>query len=259
MDWAAASTIISALIAAIVSGIAYQLRRSDDRRRVLNGSLFILLEVWHLLKVTTIVEPKALTDAYFSAVRRRFPNLQVSTEEDDGVLAAAMTMLVRQLVAAFESQGQPIRAAFQTSIQQLATVDPLLAFRLSGNENLKSTIEVVATEVDKFLRAKVDGLQDVAVGQQALAVFSERTKGYLYQDAVNDLERSLRSIALRIGPIMYVRMALRLNRTKPSRLRFERLMENLVDELLIPALVEISKRARAPSQQQPTVPAPERA
>jgi hypothetical protein len=259
MDWAAASTIISALIAAIVSGIAYQLRRSDDRTKILNSSLFTLLEVWHLLKMMTIIDPKTLATSYVSALRRRFPTLQISPEVDNGMLAAAMTMLMRQLVAASESQGQPIRAAFQTSVHQLAGVDPLLAFRLSGNENLKSTIDVVATEVDKLFRAEVANVPNGIQGEQALTVLVGRTKDFLYQDAVHDLERSLRSIALRIGPVMYVRMAVRLFRAKPSRMRFERTMDRLLDELLVPAWTEISQVAVTPSQSRPDPPTPERA
>ncbi len=246
MDWAALSTVVSAVIAAIVSGIAYQLRRNDERTKILNNSLFVLLEVWHLLRISTAIQSQSFASAYVAKVRGLFPNVQITAQDE--FFAQAIALLHQHVIDVFESQSQHIRAAFRASIQQLASVEPLLAFRLSGNENLKSSIDGVCLEISKLMRDMVSRAQEDLGNARVLGILDGHARGYLYRDAVADLERSLRSIALRVGPTMYLRMAIRLVRAKPSRIPLEQIVDKLVGELLVPALREVSKQTAVPKE-----------
>lgn len=60
-------------------------------------------------------------------------------------------------------------------------------------------------------------------------------KKYLYEDATHDLERDLKLLSLKIGPLTYIRTSYLLSRKNGmNKSDMQKLVRKIISELLIP-------------------------
>lgn len=253
MDWAAASTVIAALVAAYAANAAYRVSKGDSRRATQNSVLFNLLELWYLLKRSRMIQSTELTAAYLSVIKRKFPNIELSTkdfEKIDSIIAPVLSQLLPSFLV---REQDSIAAAYKRSISDLATVDPILAFRMGGNEALMSTVDMLDRQIQMFL-GEAAKERSGELTKSFLDNLGQRSVNYLYEDALSDLERDLRALARRISVPTWVRLELRLRKAESLKSSLPEIVEKLIDKLLMPTIAQLiastkNKNANSPAEE----------
>lgn len=231
INWQPVASILAVVLTALFAWIGYVTRINSERKRILKSTLFNLLEIWHRLKSLYGYDSAQLSAMYLVELQEQLPGVEISDSERAQVtyfLESKVQLLLAQLLTKGEDL---LEDSFQQSIKQLAEVEPLLAYSLRANKSIKSAI----SEIDGFLKITIDGLVHDDKEKTQTGEMLEGVKKYLYQDAIRDLERDLRFLSLKVGPLTYIRTNYLLRRKNGmSKSDMRQLISKLLSELIIP-------------------------
>jgi len=129
---ALAGTLVGALIKELAS--FYRAYREDHR--ILKIVLFNQLDVWYEVKRCD-TGPLILT--YFERIKQRLGSEGASTEQIDELLEKVRPEFEALLRKVKIGEPEKLQQRYQASVDNLAQVDPILAYKLSGKPNLENS------------------------------------------------------------------------------------------------------------------------
>ncbi len=239
MEWGAVATIIVAVLAAAFAGIGYLIRINRERRRILCRNLFNLLEIWHQLRVHAQIEPKRVIEQYLTKFKLVFPDVQISAAETDQTKRLLIPMWKTLLGNLFENDDKSMSESFKESIRSLAEIDPILAFRLSGNPAIKTLL----TNIDGYMH-QLESAFDIEASKRdetrsALSSMFSDTRNYVYRDAIKELENDLLRLAFQISPPMLMRTWFRiLKRRRNEKERLSKSVDLIIEKIVVPNVIQ---------------------
>jgi hypothetical protein len=131
--WRDAVPIIAALVGVLLGAALSELREllasGRERRRSLNVLLFQLLELRHEIRSTN---PGLVLDALHRVIAKRIGEDQAKGIRDRGV----RELLISTVKPLLMSHRKQLAKRYTDAVQALVPYEPLLAYRLSGNERL---------------------------------------------------------------------------------------------------------------------------
>jgi uncharacterized protein YpbB len=184
----------------LVSQLGDYLRATREDKRVLKQVLFNQLDLWVELKradVETLVP--ILVEKFQQALLKRGAQQDQVNAMFDISLAPLIGLLKEMKLAAPER----IKERYQESVNQLAKIDPLLAYQLSGrpqtdfNETVDAFIEK-ATELE-------GGKAKMPSTTTAVAYFSSFIKGYGQRRVLSNMETDIIDVARKISYLTALR------------------------------------------------------
>lgn len=214
-----------------VAGVVavYYLRTNNENRRIINRAVFDLLEVWWLMRLVDGRRFDRFCTLYLSRLRNRMGSTDLTREQEGDLrkmMQNAWALLVLRVHGASKIRFQE---SYRESVRQLASIDPVLAFRLNGNETIHDRLQVV----DEYLRSVDVGNIDPALSGQFLEEFFAQVRGLAFDDAISELERDIQRTALHAGLIAWARCIFKLrNSGKQESQRLIREVDRFLERIL---------------------------
>lgn len=193
-------TTITLLVGILTGVLATQLNallqgyRED--RKALKRVLYNLLDAWVEVRRC---DPTDFLFAITKQLKNELHGRGLAPDGIDGVfegIAPQMQMFVRKMDIKLS---QSLLERFQTSVNDLAEVSPLLAYRLSGKPDMSAS-----EKFDKLMAEVMEMEEMKPSDDDAAAVFRsifEITKSKAIKRLAESMERDILTVALKIGPI----------------------------------------------------------
>jgi CRISPR/Cas system CSM-associated protein Csm2 small subunit len=214
--------------------LADYLRANREDKRVLKQVLFNQLDLWVEMKradVETLVP--ILIEKFQQALLKR----GAQQDQVNVMFNISMTPLIGLLKEMKLAAPEKIRERYQESVNQLAKVDPLLAYQLSGrpqtdfSETVDAFIEK-ATELEGE-KANMPGTMN------AVAHFSNFIKGYGQRRMLTDMEDDIVAVARKINYLC----AFRTRKTiRMLTVRLAEEAEKYIDQFLDSLIMHIASQ-----------------
>ena len=246
INWQAVATIIAVLLAGALTAIGYLMRGREERRRILSVSLFHLLEVWNQLRVLSQWKPTDIVDVLFADIKRQMPSWEIPEFEKKSAGFILNSIWQPLLVDLMGKREQTTEKSFLDAIENLSKVDPLIAFRLSGNRTLKMAILSIN---DYLKRCETHLMATNPAELQQFQAAAKDAQEFIHDEVLRDLEKDLRSMALRIGITMWLRTSWDLRKKRQrSMVDFQKAIRPYIAKLLPHLQAPLTKSASAGSQ-----------
>jgi hypothetical protein len=155
------------VVAACLSAFGYFWKTMLEAKRSYRKSLYLLLEIQHSI-YSTLFDPKAATDEYYEhyANRLKAKGVEINKGQIEGELYNLVLNHFKSLVETQKTDiQQRLLEPFEQSLMELATVNPVLAYRLRGRENIAKIVSITKDyfdKIDKEISKKVDRADEKA-------------------------------------------------------------------------------------------------
>lgn len=231
LNWPAVATILAVVLSALFAWISYVARTNNERKRILNSTLFNLLEIWHRLKRLDNFNSKQLCLVYLEEIKKQLPNVEISITETEQLTRLIENNLQSHLLQLVSKGEDLLEDSFQQSVNKLAEVEPLLAHSLHSNKAIKAAISELDNFINSTMVSFVHDEKDKAQADEML----KGMKKYMYSDAILDLESDLKILSFKIGIPTYIRTKKLLkSKSAASNGEMQRVLSKLISELIIP-------------------------
>src|SRR6266849_6765320 len=170
------------------------LRATREDKRVLKQVLFNQLDIWVEMKradVETLV-PLLVGKFQQALLRRGVPRDQVNA-----MFAISLGPLIGLLKDIKLATPERLKERYQESVNQLAKVDPLLAYQLSGRPQTDFN-ETIDAFIEKAVELESEKAR-IASTSNAVAYFSNFIKGYGQHRILSNMETDIIDVARQIG------------------------------------------------------------
>ena len=163
------------LIAAILSSAGYLYRVRLDSKRSARKVLYFLLEIRHAIIISSI-DPDVGTDKYFDHFVNRMRNKGLPLEKEEmekifseqicehfkNVISTSGTNIEKRLVLPFEA-----------ALLDMATVNPVLAYKLRGKEKIEKLISHINSHQEAVKESFIPMIEESWVKDVMLETSSE--------------------------------------------------------------------------------------
>lgn len=228
MDWKYLLPSIIILVGVFagwfLNELSYYFRCRREDKRKLKEVLFNLLDIWHLMKANN---PDLLIQITIDKLVGRFPDAFKSKE----VLSFLKPFyqdfadgLMQQIV---NKEISGIKERYETSVNSLAKIDPLLAHRLSGKLSVQDYLETFNERLNNVKNVFLDagGSQDT----MAFETIRAELKPLVMDEVVKTIEDDIKDVAYKIGIMTWMNTLQKLNKHYNYILRE---MDKKIDEFL---------------------------
>jgi hypothetical protein len=213
----------------------------EDKRKV-KKTLYYLLEVRYQLSLYCLEE--AEIGMYLTIVKKKFSHYSDISQLDDAVFKAVIEALLKQIIGEkpllTDSEIQNLNANYLKCIDTLSEVDPILAFKLDGRQNIKTLLK------EAIERTKGLQLSELTQNQNDVEHISEvfsKLEPNLLKQVLLDIEDIMLSLAKKVDSKTHKGMQARLatKRTPQEMAELEKTVDNLFAGLLNPANISSSR------------------
>ena len=184
--------VLAALAGALVGGLITEIRQwmqlRRDNGRTLNRVLYTQLEVWHTV-LKTDPEPVVAALAEIITTRFHLAETDVRAILNDDKLRALMKQLSPTTVTG------ELELKYQTAVDSLADVNPVLAFRLNGRPELTRYATKWKASVEDWLQQISAPDSDNRLLTSFQLIFEDRARVRLLES----LEGDIVDVALLLG------------------------------------------------------------
>jgi hypothetical protein len=227
--WAYLSTIGSITLGWFLNELSQWFRTRKEDKKVIKRVLYNLLETYYTFnQLNTSDLINLLTDRLLI----RFPVQDQSSETKD-----YLNKLFTEIINGFIKDDivdrlERIEIGYTGSIEELAAVDPITAYRLNGKVRIIGTFDIL----QKYIKEKVTQSAELNIQYQDQI---ELIKPQIINEAINDLEDEIVAISLSINILTWIKAK---NTLKNIRGRIRKDGEKKMDELLNKFLLSTSPK-----------------
>lgn len=129
------SVIVGALLGGAASAIGFYFKNKREEREKINEALFQLLETWSLISLVKVISSEKCYTKLINRIQETFPHESIS-EKDRSVIKTGMVQSLPILTGMTAGIDGQYLSKYQSSVNDLAKIHPLLAFDLNRNNIL---------------------------------------------------------------------------------------------------------------------------
>lgn len=226
----------------LLSQLGDYLRATREDKRVLRQVLFNQMDIWVEIKkadVETLL-PLLLEKFHQGLLKRGAPSTEVNA-----VFANVLGPLIELFKSLKLAAPENLKERYQDSVNQLAKVDPLLAYQLSGRPRTDLN-EIVDTFIEKASQLEAETTQNGS-NPEAVFRFSSFIKTYGLKKMLGNMEADLMDVARAIGYLTKRRIRRRVNELT---IRLSEDVEDIVDQFLDSLVQFASENAMPPTSKE---------
>lgn len=218
-----ALALIAVLFGALLSSSGFLYRASREQKKLLNSVLYHLLEIWYAVRVSATIDTTRIRQILLDAVQRNFPDVVIS-ESDKAEVDKMIAPIMSNLIQSFEISS--LNPGYYKAIEQLSVEEPVLAFELSGNKDLKTLLMHIDTLMSEVSQVDADE-KAKKIADKSREWLSE----HIHQEAINDLSRDIKRIARRVGISRWLKVSLKLRKSsKKAESELTKTIDKFLDE-----------------------------
>jgi hypothetical protein len=154
-----------------------------DEKKKVNHTLFLLLEI--RTELTAILREDKFLRIYIDKVKEKL-NVNEPTEEESVLLKTFMTKLKNSIKTENKTDG--IESQFASCVRNLSEINPILAFRINGKQDVRRFLENWENQSKEIL-----SLEDFEQTEQMLEHFKPKM--------INELEIDLNDIIMSVAEL----------------------------------------------------------
>jgi hypothetical protein len=204
----------------------------DDRKKI-KRTIYYLLEVRHQLALYCIREEELST--YYHLIKKKFSNYSDVLQMEEVQFKTTINQLLKTIIGekplASRVDIESLNDNYAKCVDSLSEIDPILAFRLHGRQNVKDLLkEAIYRANGPMTYDATEGSLDVG---EISTVFSKLEPNVL-RESIADLDEIILALASMADKKTFkdIRARLKGERTSKEMADLERTIENLFAGLL---------------------------
>lgn len=239
-------TVLTLLVGILTGVLATQLnaflQSYREDRKALKRVLYNLLDAWVEVKRC---DPSDFFSAIMEHLKKELKRRGVAPEGIDGMFDGASPQVLTFFRKMDMKLPQSLLERYQSSVNDLAEVSPLLAYRLSGKPDMSAS-----EKFDKLMAEAMDteGLKPNESDAEVFKHIFEITKGKALKRLAGSMENDILVVALRVGPLTRLKAGRIVKNFKQD---FERKAEEgareYVDSMIEAYLHHVKMEAQQPT------------
>lgn len=178
----------------LLTQLGNYLQSYREDKRVLKQVLFNQLDIWVEMKradVETVVP--LLIEKFRSALLKR----GAQPDQVDKMLSVPLAPLITLIRSLKLAAPEKLKDRYQESVNQLAKVDPLLAYQLSGKPQTDFN-EVIDTFVARAVELEGKQIEDVNA-DETISFYTSFLRGYGQQKILSGMEKDILAVSGKIS------------------------------------------------------------
>jgi len=190
----------------LLTQVGNYLQSYREDKRVLKQVLFNQLDIWVEMKkadVETLVP--LLIEKFRAALLKR----GAQADQVDNMMSVPLAPLITLIKSLKLASPENLKDRYQESVNQLAKVDPLLAYQLSGKPQTDFN-EVIDTFIGRTVEFEGKKIEEVS-SDQTISFFTSFIREYSQQKILSGMEKDILAVAGRISYLTRFRTRRRLN------------------------------------------------
>lgn len=225
--------ILGVIVGWILSQLTEKMKASREDTRKLKKTLFYLLELRHQLSF--YVSNEEHIDIYISLIKEKFSHLESVKALDEPQVKQLLVQLIQGIVKEIPlispQEMEELNRNFMKTIDSLSEVDPILAFRLSGRQNVKNLLNEIRERSRVSVLELTKNVSDVGELDSAF----QKIEPNLLKGSLGDLDEILVEIARAVGRKTAKKTKARISdkKTEKERKDIERFLEKMLKGLQI--------------------------
>lgn len=208
----------------LLTQLGNYLQSYREDKRVLKQVLFNQLDIWVEMKradVETVVP--LLIEKFRAALLKR----GAQAEQVDKMMSVPLAPLVTLIRSLKLASPENLKNRYQESVNQLAKVDPLLAYQLSGKPQTDFN-EVIDTFIARAVEQEGKQIEEVS-SDETISFYTSFIRGYSQQKILSGMEKDILAVAGKIGYLMRFRTRRRIHELT---VKLSEEAENYIDQFL---------------------------
>lgn len=200
--------------------------RKEDKK-IKNQILYNLLEINFVFNQ---LETSEITQLLADRILVRIPK-EEQTEELKQSLNQFYSEIIGELLEDNVNEKlEIIEAKYSKALDDLATIDPITAYRLNGKTNIMQSFDILHDYFDA-VKKQFPGEEEIIQDQINSTIYS--LKPEVIKEAISDLEDEIKDLALSINPWIWFKVRKTLQSSK-DRIRNEgaKKIDKLLDKLM---------------------------
>jgi hypothetical protein len=204
------TTVALILLGWLLSEFSSLFRSWRESRKRLKVVLFYLMELHHNFGIFNF---EGFYDVFIDNIRQKFKI--VLNEQDEKTVREFITPIILGFIKRLlGDELSKIKSNYQSSVEELATISPFQAFYLSGKHRIFDIFDAIDA---LFIEAK--NLPENDHKDEVMKNIKKYMESKTFADTEKELENAIRGVALRIGPLAYIKSRRYLHRAKHKRPR----------------------------------------
>jgi hypothetical protein len=202
-------------------------RTRKEDKKIKNQILYNLLEINFVFNQ---LETSEITQLLADRILLRIPK-EEQTEELKQSLSQFYSEIISELLEDNVNEKLDIiEAKYSIALDDLATIDPITAYRLNGKTNIMQSFDILHDYFDA-VKKQFPGEEEVIQDQINSTIHS--LKPEVIKEAISDLENEIKDLALSINPWIWFKVRKTLQSSK-DRIRNEgaKKIDKLLDKLM---------------------------
>jgi hypothetical protein len=202
-------------------------RTRKEDKKIKNQILYNLLEINFVFNQ---LETSEITQLLADRILVRIPK-EEQTEELKQFLNQFYSEIIGELLEDnVNVKLEIIEAKYSKALDDLATIDPITAYRLNGKTNIMQSFDILHDYFDA-VKKQFPGEEEVIQDQINSTIYS--LKPEVIKEAISDLEDEIKDLALSINPWIWFKVRKTLQSSK-DRIRNEgaKKIDKLLDKLM---------------------------
>ncbi len=202
-------------------------RTRKEDKKIKNQILYNLLEINFVFNQ---LETSEITQLLADRILVRIPK-EEQTEELKQSLNQFYSEIIGELLEDnINEKLEIIEAKYSKALDDLATIDPITAYRLNGKTNIMQSFDILHDYFDA-VKKQFPGEEEVIQDQINSTIYS--LKPEVIKEAISDLEDEIKDLALSINPWIWFKVRKTLQSSK-DRIRNEgaKKIDKLLDKLM---------------------------
>jgi hypothetical protein len=193
--------IVGAILGGALSTIGFYFKLRLEVRAKVNEALFQLLDVWSLIGMSKFVQSDDFFKKFINQIKTTFPKENIGVTEEASI-REGMTVALPLLIGSKNSEQSHYIDKYTNAVNNLASIYPVLAFRLSKNQML---IKFLSRFDDLTKEMETTDFDDMVINQ---------VKSLTYDDAFIELEKDLKGLSKKSGIINQLSASKFIDRAK---------------------------------------------
>jgi hypothetical protein len=224
INWTFIITILSVSLGWILNELSQWFRIRQSDKKIKKQILFNLLETNNIFRK---LDTKEFEKIYTERVLIRIPENE-HTEELKSVFEYIFSQLINGLFQGNVAESlKEIETKYSIAVENLASIDPITAYHLSGKTKILDSFNLIQTGLDDF--KKILSEDDQEIQNQIDASFHSLVKPDIIKEAISDLELEILKIARSIDLFTWYKLKRSFKGTSE---RDRKEIELKIDELL---------------------------
>ncbi|MFC3150065.1 hypothetical protein ACFOEK_03415 [Litoribrevibacter euphylliae] len=236
------------LITALLSSFGYLFKTRVETKKSARKVLYLLLEIRYAI-INSLFDPEDAAKAYFEHLFKRIKEkgIPVEPSEIEGSMHDLVKTHFHNIISAMRTDiHENLLTPFEETLLDLATVKPVLAYRLRGKEKL----EAVMSHTNNYLQSYEEKISEHIEQewlQEVLFSSSDELKEENISELIALLDEDITLLAKHCGFIDYreCRQALQKKKIEPHEYDFSEL-DVFIDKILI-KIIEAANKSIQPT------------